>query len=70
MTEYTAETTNSTNKVTATPVSSDATVAIELNGEELENEGSAEWDEGENTLTIDVTGDDGTTTYTVTVTKS
>lgn len=66
--EYEVATTNATNKVTAT---ADAEVAITLtnaNGTtEIENGTAATWATGENTLTIKV---DGTTTYTVTVTKS
>ncbi len=69
MVEYTATTTNATNKVTATPTDPYATVVI-LNGEtEVENGESAEWELGENTLTITVSGGAPDTVYTVTVTK-
>ena len=69
MLEYTATTANATNKVTATPTDPYATVAI-LNGEtEVENGESASWAEGENTLTITVSGGAPDTVYTVTVTK-
>ena len=67
---YTADTTNATSKVTATPARSGATVAI-LNGETpVQNGGTATWSEGENTLTVTV--EYGTTkrVYTVTVSKS
>ena len=67
---YTADTTNATNKVAATPVRSGAKVTI-LNGETpVQNGGTATWSEGENTLTVTV--EYGTTkrVYTVTVNKS
>ena len=70
VTEYTCTTTNASNKVTATPTSDDATVEITVNDVELENGSSATWTEGDNEVGIEVTGDDGTTTYTVTVTAS
>lgn len=69
MLEYTATTPNATNKVTATPVDPYAEVTI-LNGEtEVENGTSASWAEGENTLTIAVSGGAPDTVYTVTVTR-
>lgn len=69
---YTAATGNDSDVVAAVPVDGDATVAIEVNDEEVENGGTAEWDSGSNTVTFTVTAADGTTTktYTVTVTKS
>lgn len=67
-TAYAVTTSNASNKVTATPESSDATVVVKLGTTEIENGSSATWTEGENTLTVKVTGDDGSTTYTVTVT--
>lgn len=70
MTEYTAETTNATNKVTATPEDENAELTIKVGDTEIENEGTATWTEGENTLTIDVVNGEETETYTVTVTKS
>ena len=70
MTEYTAATTNATNKVTATPADENATVTI-TNGEtEIENGSSATWEAGENVLTITVENGGLTEVYTVTVTKS
>ena len=70
MTEYTATTTNATNKITATPEDEDATIVI-LNGETpVENEASATWAEGENTLTVTVTKGSAEKTYTVVVTKT
>lgn len=42
-----------------------------MNGEtEVENGSSASWEEGENTLTITVSGGAPDTVYTVTVTRS
>lgn len=70
MLEYAVETTNATNKVTATPTTEGDTVVI-MNGEtEVTNGSSASWSVGENTLTITVGEGSGATTYTVTVTKS
>lgn len=68
MVEYTATTSNATNKVTATPTDANATVTI-LNGETPVNNGSnATWAEGENTLIITVSEYGGQTVYTVIVT--
>lgn len=66
--EYTAITTNATNKVTATPTDDTAEVEILLGETEIENGSSATWAEGENVLTITVTGTTDSTVYTVTVT--
>lgn len=66
---YTADTTNATSKVTATPVRSGADVTI-MNGKTpVPNGGTATWTDGENVLTVTV--ENGTTkrVYTVTVTK-
>ena len=70
MTEYAVTTTNASNKVTATPESADAEVVITANDVEIESGDSVTWTEGENKVVVEVTGDDGTTTYTVTVTAS
>lgn len=70
MTEYTATTTNATNKVTATPTDPYAEVTIMLGETEIENGTSATWEEGENELTITVSGGAPDTVYTVTVTAS
>jgi hypothetical protein len=70
VTEYEVTTTNASNKVTATPESADATVVITANDVEIESGDSVTWEEGENEVVVEVTGDDGTTTYTVTVTAS
>lgn len=68
MLEYTATTSNATNKVTATPTDDTAEVTIMLGETEIENGSSATWAEGENELVITVTGTAGETVYTVTVT--
>ena len=68
MVEYTATTSNATNKVTATPTDPNATVTIMLGETEIENGSSATWAEGENELTITVSGGAPDTVYTVTVT--
>lgn len=70
VTEYTATTTNATNKVTATPEDEDAEVTIMLGDTEITNGESATWEAGENVLEITVTNGDTEKTYTVTVTKS
>lgn len=69
-TEYTADTTNSTNTITAVPTDSNATVEIK-NGDTVVASGSAAtWSEGSNTVTVKVTNGSAVKTYTVTVTKS
>lgn len=70
-TEYTADTTNGTNKVTATPEDGSAQVVINLNDStDVPNGTAAAWQEGDNTLTVKVTSGSESKTYTVTVTKS
>lgn len=70
-TEYTADTTNSTNKVTATPEDGSVQVEIKLNGDtDVTNGTAATWQEGANTLTVKVANGGESKTYTVTVTKS
>ena len=68
MYEYTATTSNVTNKITATPTDETAEVEILVGETEVENGESATWDEGENVVTITVTGTTDETVYTVTVT--
>ena len=69
-TEYTANTTNATNTITATPEDDDATITI-LNGETpVENGTAATWSDGANTVTITVKNGTAQKVYTVTVTKS
>lgn len=73
MTEYTATTTGTTAKVTATPADETASVVIKKGDTTVTNGGNASFSNGENVLTITVT--DGTypqtveKVYTVTVTK-
>lgn len=62
VTEYTAMTSNNSNKITAT---SDGDVTITVNGTAHENGTAATWQTGENTVVVAV----GAKTYTVTVTK-
>ena len=70
MVEYAVSTSNASNKVTAVAEDEDATIVIELNGVEIDNESSAEWETGENELVITVTNGTEEKAYTVTVTKS
>lgn len=69
---YTVTTTNSTNNVSATPVDSDATVTIKVNGSSHTNGSAASWNSGLNTVQVTVSDgatDPTTTTYIVLVTK-
>lgn len=68
MVEYTATTSNATNKITATPTDADADVEILVGSTEIQNGGTATWAEGENVVTITVSEYGGETVYTVTVT--
>ena len=68
--EYTATTTNATNKITATPVDDEAEMTIEVNVEEIDNEDTATWETGENTVEVTVSKNGYTNTYIVAVTKS
>lgn len=68
MVEYTATTSNATNKITATPTDADADVEILVGSTEIQNGGTATWTEGENVVTITVSEYGGETVYTVTVT--
>ena len=67
---YTAATTNAGNKITAVPKFADAKIEIKNGSAVIENGGTASWNAGENTVTVKVTNDNVTKTYTVTVTKS
>lgn len=69
MLEYTATTSNATNKVTATATDPYAEIEILVGETEIENGESASWEVGENTLTITVSGGAPDTVYTVTVTR-
>ena len=68
VTEYTATTSNATNKVTATATDADAEIEIKLGDVTVTNGGNATWEEGENELKITVSEYGGSTVYTVTVT--
>ena len=68
--EYTTETTNATNTITAVAEDEDATIVIKVNGNSITNGSAATWDEGENTVEVTVTNGTTVRTYTVTVTKT
>lgn len=68
-TEYTAETSNVTNTITATAVDENAGVAITVNGNSISSGSSATWAEGENHVEITVTNGGSSKRYTVTATK-
>ena len=68
--EYTAETTNATNTITAVALKPGATVSIKVNGEAHTSGMAATWESGENTVEITVTYGTTTKIYTVTVTKT
>ena len=72
--EYTATTTNATNKITAEAEWSDSTISIESEDATIATDGTATWETGDNVVEITVTAVEGyeteTKTYTVTVTKS
>ena len=69
---YTASTEAATTTITATPANAGAKIEVKVGTKVIENGRAATWADGENTVTINVTAEDGTTTktYTVTVTKS
>lgn len=69
MTEYTAATSNATNKVTAEAENAGDTVTITVNDVEIDSGDSAEWESGENEVVITVEDPAGASeTYAVTVT--
>jgi len=74
--EYTATTTNATNKVTATTDDPSAVIeivltnSVETEGVTVPNGTAATWASGENVVTITVTDGASETVYKVTVTKS
>ena len=69
ITAYTAETSNATNAITATAADESAGVSITVNGDSLTNGSSATWEDGENTVVINVTNAGSSKSYTVVVTK-
>ena len=70
VTEYTANTSNATNTVSATAVSAEATVTIKVNGTTHTSGQAATWNSGTNTVQVTVTNGTASKVYTVTVTKS
>jgi hypothetical protein len=70
VTSYTANTTDATNKITATAAKPGAVIAIKVNDTAHENGAAATWGPGENTVKIAVTYGTTTKTYTVIVTKA
>lgn len=74
VTEYTAETTDATNTITATPEDENATVTIESDDATIASDGTATWVDGENTVTVTVENGTGeyavSKVYTVVVTAS
>ena len=70
VTEYTAATTNSTNKITATPVDEGTTVEIDSDDATIASDGTATWAAGANVVTVTVSKGDVEMVYTITVTKS
>lgn len=70
VTEYTAATTNSTNKITATAADEASVITIESDDATIASDGTATWAAGENEVTITVTNGDVEKVYTITVTKS
>lgn len=71
-TTYAVETENATNTITAVPADASAEVDITVNGEVTANGTAFKWESGDNTVTVNVTAEDGSTAkeYTVTVTKA
>lgn len=69
---YAATTTNATNTVTAIPAEAGQQIEVLVNDVEIGNGSAAVWNTGSNTVEVNITAADGTTTktYTVTVTKS
>lgn len=70
VTEYTATTSNASNKITAVPENDNANIVIKNNGNEIGNGESCSWSNGTNILTISVSNGSNSKTYTVNVTKS
>lgn len=67
---YTASTSNSTNKITATAAKPNTTIEIKVGSASVANGGTATWETGENVVTVDTANGSTKLTYTVTVTKS
>lgn len=69
MYEYTATTTDATNKITAATDDENAVITITVNDEPRANGASATWKDGENVVIVTVTDGTATQDYTMTVTK-
>lgn len=70
MTDYTANTTNQTNTITAAATDPEAEITI-MNGETpVTNGTAATWQDGPNTVTITVKNGTAQKVYTVVVTKT
>lgn len=72
VTSYSASTANATNTINAMPSNAAAAIHVTVNGMEIDNGSAASWQDGENTVEVKVTAEDGKTTktYAVTVNKS
>lgn len=68
-TSYTATTSNATNTINAVPASGTAEIKITVGSKPVVNGTAAKWEEGSNTVKVEVTDGAETETYTVTVTK-
>ena len=69
-TEYTGATTSASTTISATATDSDATIAIKNGSTTVTNGGSASLSSGANSITVTVTNDGYSKTYSITVTKS
>ena len=68
--EYTATTSDATNKITATATDENATVTIASDDATIGSDNRATWATGDNVVTITVTNGTESAVYTVTVTAS
>lgn len=68
-TEYATDTTNATNTISASAASSTATIVVKLDGDAISGNTLTWGTDGEHVVTVVVTSDDDTMTYTITVTK-
>lgn len=70
ITEYTAETSAASDKITAAAEDGDATIVIKNGNTTVTNGNAATWTAGENTVTVTVTSGTVSKVYTIIVTKS
>jgi len=68
--EYTAETTDDSNVITAEPINEEAAVGIAVNDEEHENDTVYSWNSGDNIIKITITDGSQQKVYAATVTKA